>query len=314
MKKKKTKRTYRLRNWKQYNSALVQRGSLTLWVSDDLLALWRNHEISGKRGKPRYYSDTAIFCMATLQEVYHLPLRSTQGLMQSIVKLLGRDLTVPDYSLLCRRRKTINVTLPRRKNNEPLHMVVDSTGIKIFGEGEWKVRQHGYTKRRTWRKLHIGSDEATGEIAAAVVTTNNFADSQVLEDLLEQVEDEIGQVSGDGSYDKRNCYEAIRERKAKAAIPPRRDAKIWQHGNKRSERLIRDENVRRIRKVGRKQWKKESGYHRRSLAETQIFRIKTIFGDRVGARQFEGQATQILVRCAALNKMTHLGMPDTYAA
>lgn len=314
MKKKKTKRTYRLRNWKQYNSALVQRGSLTLWVSDDILALWRNHEKSGKRGKPRYYSNTAILCMATLQEVYHLPLRSTQGLMQSIVKLMSLDLTVPDYSLLCRRRKTIDVALPRRKKTEPLHMVVDSTGIKIFGEGEWKVRQHGYTKRRTWRKLHIGADEATGEIAAAVVTTNNFADSQVLCDLLEQVENEVEQVSGDGSYDKRNCYEAIRERKAKAAIPPRRDAKIWQHGNSKSERLARDENVRRIREVGRKQWKRESGYHRRSLAETQIFRIKTIFGDRVGARLFEGQATQILVRCAGLNKMTHLGMPDSYAA
>lgn len=314
MKKKKTKRTYRLRNWKQYNSALVQRGSLTLWVSDDILALWRNHEKSGKRGKPRYYSDTAILCMATLQEVYHLPLRSTRGLMQSILKLLNLDLSVPDYSILCRRRRTLHVTLPRRKSNEPLHMVVDSTGIKIFGEGEWKVRQHGYTKRRTWRKLHIGADEATGEMVAAVVTTNNFADSQVLEDLLEQVEDEISQVGGDGAYDKRNCYEAIRERKAKAAIPPRRDAKIWQHGNSKSERLIRDENVRRIREVGRKQWKKESGYHRRSLAETQVFRIKTIFGDRAGARLFEGQASQILVRCAALNKMTHLGMPDSYAA
>ena len=115
MKKKKTKRTYRLRNWKQYNNALVQRGSLTLWVSDDILALWRNHEKSGKRGKPRFYSDTAILCMATLQEVYHLPLRSTQGLMQSIVQLMGLDLTVPDYCLLCRRRKSMNVALPRRK-------------------------------------------------------------------------------------------------------------------------------------------------------------------------------------------------------
>jgi IS5 family transposase len=314
VKKKKTKLTYRLRNWKQYNNALVQRGSLTLWVSDDILALWHNHHKSGNRGKPRYYSDAAILCMASLQEVYHLPLRATQGLMLSIVKLLGLDLAVPDYTILCRRRKTLDVALPRRKKNEPVHMVVDSTGIKIFGEGEWKVRQHGYTKRRTWRKLHIGADEATGEIAAAVVTTNNFADSQVFEDLLEQVEDDIEQVSGDGSYDKRNCYEAITERGAKAAIPPRRDAKIWQHGNTKSERLIRDENLRRIREVGRKQWKEEVGYHRRSLAETQMFRLKTIFGDRVSAREFEGQATQILVRCAALNKMTHLGMPDSYVA
>jgi IS5 family transposase len=193
-------------------------------------------------------------------------------------------------------------------------MVVDSTGIKIFGEGEWKVRQHGYTRRRTWRKLHIGADDATSEIVAAVVTTNDLADGQAFEDLLEQVESDIEQVSGDGSYDKRNCYEAIRKRGARAAIPPRRDAKIWRHGNSKSEREIRDENLRRIRKVGRKQWKRESGYHRRSLAETQMFRIKTIFGARVSAREFEGQVTQLLVRCAALNKMTHLGMPDSYAA
>lgn len=165
-----------------------------------------------------------------------------------------------------------------------------------------------------WRNLHIGADEATGEIAAAVVTTNGLADSQVFEDLLEQVESHIEQVSGDGSYDKRNCYEAITERGARAAIPPRRDAKIWRHGNSKSERVVRDENLRRIRRVGRKKWKQESGYHRRSLAETQMFRIKTIFGARVSGGEFEGQATQILIRCAALNKMTHLGMPDSYAA
>jgi len=148
---------------------------------------------------------------------------------------------------------------------------------------------------------------------AAVVTTNNFAYSQVLDELLEQVDDELEQVSGDGSYDKRNCYEAIKGRGARAAIPPRRDARIWQHGNRKKGRLLRDENLRRIREVGRKQWKKESGYHRRSLAETQMFRIKTIFGERVSAREFEGQAAQILVRCAALNTMTHLGMPYSYA-
>jgi len=313
VKSKKTKRTYRLRNWKQYNAALVQRGSLTLWVSDDVLTVWRNNEKTGKPGKPRTYSDTAVCCMATLKEVYHLPLRATQGLMRSILQLLDLDLPVMDYSQLSRRCATLEVALPRRHKNEALHLVVDSTGVKVFGEGEWKVRQHGYTKRRTWRKLHIGADESTGEIVAAVVTTNNVADSQVLEDLLEQVADEIEQVSGDGSYDKRNCYEAIRQRQAKAAIPPQRNAKIWQHGNSKQERLIRDGNLRRIRQIGRKPWKKESGYHRRSLAETQMFRVKTIFGDRVSARQFAGQATQVLVRCAALNQMTHLGMPDSYA-
>lgn len=314
MKSKKTKCAYRLRNWKHYNAALVQRGSLTLWVSEEVISAWRNTEKTGQPGHPRTYSDTAVFCMATLKEVYHLPLRATRGLTLSIMQLLGLDLPVMSYSQLSRRCAVLEVALPRRQKHEALHMVVDSTGVKVFGEGEWKVRQHGYSKRRTWRKLHIGADESTGEIIAAVVTTNNLADSQVLADLLEQVEEEIKQVSGDGSYDKRNCYEAIGKRQAKAAIPPRRDAKIWQHGNTKQERLIRDENLRRIRRVGRRQWKQEVNYHRRSLAETQMFRVKTIFGDRVSARQFAGQATQVLVRCAALNTMVHLGMPDSYAA
>lgn len=275
---------------------------------------WLNQQNSGKRGRSNTYADTAILCMATLQEVYHLRLRSTEGLLKSVMKLMDLDLAVPDYSTLCRRRKALEVVLPRRRTGEPLHVVVDSTGVKVFGEGEWKVRQHGYTRRRTWRKLHIGVDEATGEVVAAVLATNNFTDGQLLPDLLEQTDEQIDQVSGDKAYDKRNCYEAIRARKARAAIPPQKGAHIWQHGNSKAERLIRDENLRRIRAVGRKKWKQEVGYHRRSLAETAVFRVKMIFGDRVSARGFEGQATQVLVRCAALNRMTHLGMPDSYAA
>ena len=175
------------------------------------------------------------------------------------------------------------------------------------------MRQHGYTKRRTWRKLHLGVDEATGEVVAAVVTTNNFKDSHLLEHLLAQVEGEVKQVSADGAYDSRNCDDALRERKARAAIPPRRSARIWQHGNTKRERHIRDENLRAIRRTGRREWKRESQYHRRSLAETAVFRVKMITGFRVGARSFDGQAAQLLVRCQALNRMTHLGMPDSHA-
>ncbi|MBA3766232.1 MAG: IS5 family transposase [Acidobacteria bacterium] len=313
MTKKKTKRTYRLRNWSQYNKALVSRGSLTLWLSQDVLAAWNNTARTGKRGKTAFYTDTAILCMATLEEVYRLPLRATEGLTRSVVRLLGVELSVPCYTTLCRRRRSLEVELPRLRKSEPLHMVVDSTGIKVYGEGEWKVRQHGYSKRRTWRKLHLGVDEATHEFVAVVVTTNSFKDSQILPDLLEQVEDEISQVSADGAYDSRNCYDALRGREARAAIPPRDGAKIWQHGNTLAERHIRDENLRAIRRKGRREWKRESGYHRRSLAETQVFRVKMIFGERVSARSFEGQAAQLLVRCAALNRMTHLGMPDSYA-
>jgi IS5 family transposase len=312
--KKKTKRTYRLRNWSQYNKALVQRGSLSVWISEDVLSKWYNTGRTGRRGKTAFYTDAAILCMATLEEVYGLPLRATEGLMRSLVHLLGVELSVPCYTTLCRRRRWLCVELPRLRKSGPLHMVCDSTGIKVYGEGEWKVRQHGYSRRRTWRKLHLGVDEATYEFVAVVVTTNDFKDSQILPDLLEQVSDEIKQVSADGAYDSRNCYDALRAREARAAIPPQKRARIWQHGNAKSERHIRDENLRAIRCKGRRQWKRESGYHRRSLAETQVFRVKTIFGERVSARSFDGQAAQLLVRCAALNRMTHLGMPDSYVA
>jgi IS5 family transposase len=312
--KKKTKQQYRLRNWSQYNKALVQRGSLSVWISEDVLSTWHNTARTGRRGKPADYTDTAILCMATLEEVYGLPLRATEGLMRSLLHLLGVELSVPCYTTLCRRRRSLEVELPRLRKSESLHMVCDSTGIKVYGEGEWKVRQHGYTRRRTWRKLHLGVDEATLEFVAVVVTTNDFKDSQILPDLLAQVKDEISQVSADGAYDSRNCYDALRDRGARAAIPPQKRAKIWQHANTKAERHIRDENLRAIRRKGRRQWKRESGYHRRSLAETQVFRVKTIFGERVRARSFDGQAAQLLVRCATLNRMTHLGMPDSYAA
>lgn len=313
MKRKTTKSTYRLRNWKEYNSALVKRGSLTIWIDEDSIKAWQHPPLSVKRGRPRTYPDTAILAMASVAEVYNLPLRATQGLLSSVIKLMKLTLPVPDYTTLSRRRKELKVELPRRPTAEAVHLVVDSTGVKVYGEGEWKVRQHGYSRRRTWRKLHLAADEATGEIVAAVVTTNSFKDSQVLPDLLEQIEDAIAQVTADGAYDSRNCYLLISERSARAAIPPQKRARVWQHGNSLRERLPRDEKVRRIRQIGRAAWKRESKYHRRSLAETQMFRLKTIFGEHVRARSFEGQAAQMLTRCAVLNRMTHLGMPDSYA-
>lgn len=313
MKHKTTGRTYRLRNWGEYNAALVKRGSLTLWVSAEALVAWHADARRGKRGAPRAYSDIAIMCMAMLSAVYRLTLRATQGLLISMMALLKVKLPVPDYSTLCRRRRKLEVNLPRRAKDEPLHVVVDATGIKVYGEGEWKVRSHGWSKRRTWRKLHLGVDAAGGEIVAAAVTTNDFSDGQLLPELLAQIDEDIAQVSADGAYDTRACYAAIDQHQAQAAIPPRRGARIWQHGNANAAPLARDENLRRIRRMGRAAWKRASGYHRRSLAETAMFRIKTIFGERVRARSFEGQAAEILIRCSALNRMTHLGMPDSYA-
>jgi hypothetical protein len=196
------------------------------------------------------------------------------------------------------------------KKDEPLHVLVDATGLKVYGEGEWKVRTHGIGKRRTWRKLHIAMDAESGEILADVCTTSNVGDKEVLPNLLGQITDEISQLTGDGGYDYVTCYEVIAERKARAVIPPRRTGRL----HPADERLrARDKNLRRIRKVGRKKWKRESQYHRRSLVETAIWRMKTIFGSSLSSRRFQNQATEMRVRCAALNRMTGLGMPDSYA-
>jgi transposase len=306
----KKKTPYRIRNWPAYNAALIGRGSLTLWIDEDAIRSWR-YSGPTQRGAQYHYSDAAISCVLTLRAVYHLALRAAEGLARSVFALLAVSLPVPSYSTLSRRAAALSVALGALPRSTPLHLVIDSSGFKVYGEGEWKVRQHGWSKRRTWRKLHLGVDEATGEIVAAVASEAGVADDDVLPDLLGQVPGEIRQVSTDGAYDKRHCYDALAERGAKAVIPPRRDAKIWQHGNCAGAPWQRDENLRAIRRVGRRRWKQESGYHRRSLAETTFFRCKTIFGPTLRARAFPQQATELFLKVAALNRMTHLGMPES---
>ena len=303
------KATYRIRNWKQYNAALVNRGSLTLWVDQATLQAW-SHEGPARRGAQFEYSDLAIECLLTLRAVYHLTLRATEGFARSLFELMGVDLPVPDYSTLCRRAATVRITLPRRASG-PLHLVIDSTGLKVYGEGEWKARQHGYSRRRTWLKLHLAVDPETHEIQAAMVSEPGVTDAEMVPPLLGQVDNPVESAAADGAYDRRPVYEALGKRGAKAVIPPRRDAKIRRHGNRSGPRLARDENLRRIREIGRSAWKDESGYHGRSLAETAMFRMKRIFGDGVSSRTPARQATEAGVRCRALNIMTHQGMPQS---
>jgi hypothetical protein len=301
------KPVHRIRNWKQYNDALVNRGSLTLRVDQAALEAWR-YQGPARRGAQFDYSDTAIQCLLTLRAVYHLPLRATEGFARSLFELMRLDLAVPDYTTLCRRAATVRITLPKRAGG-PLHLVLDSTGLKVYGEGEWKVRQHGYSKRRTWLKLHLAVDPKTHEVQAAMVTDPGVTDAETVPALLDQVEDPIECAAADGAYDRQAVYDALKDRSARAVIPPRRDAKIKRHGNTAGPRLARDENLRRIRQIGRSAWKEESGYHERSLAETAMFRMKTIFGDGVASRCSPQQATEAGVRCRALNIMTHQGMP-----
>jgi len=306
------KTLYRVKNWSEYDQALVRRGSITFWLSDNFEKSWR-HIGEKQRGSQFDYSEQAILIMQTVKSVFHLPNRATEGFMHSVFAMLNLLLSVPDHTTLSRRGKGLKVVLPKKASG-PLDIVMDSSGLKIYGEGEWKVRSHGKSKRRTWRKLHVGIDPHSGEIQAAALTTHSVSDDQMVEPLLEQIVQPIDRFAGDGSYDKRKVYNSLNKQapEAEVLIPPRKNAHIWQHGNTKAERLRRDENLRAIRKSGRKAWKQASGYHIRSLAETTMFRLKTIFGDHLSARLMETQVTQALVRCAALNRMTHLGMPESY--
>ena len=308
------KALYRVKNWSEYDKALVQRGSITFWMSEDFEKTWL-HTGEKQRGSQFDYSDQAILIMLTVKEVFHLTNRGVGGFVRSLFRMMKINLPVPDHSTLSKRGKGLKVKLPK-KTNQSLNIVMDSTGLKIYGEGEWKVRMHGVSKRRTWRKLHIGANPEDGEIQAVLLTENKISDDQAVEKLLGQIEQTILDFAADGAYDKRKVYDSLNAHSPEVniLIPPRKNARIWKHGNTKTERLKRDENLRAIRKDGRKEWKKNSGYHVRSLAETTMFRLKTIFGDDLSARLLETQTTQALVRCAALNKMTHLGMPQSYIA
>jgi hypothetical protein len=259
------------------------------------------------------YSDMAIEAMLTLKHLLRLPYRATQGFGQSLFGLMEIGLAVPDYSTLCRRAKTLKVKLSKR-DQPARHIVIDSTGLKVYGEGEWKVRKHGYSKRRTWRKLHLSINPDTHEIVAERVTANSVDDAQAGVDMLQEMEETPETVSGDGAYDKRKFYDECQaQRIDNVIIPPQRNAKIWQHGNSKEPPHPRDENVRYIRRHGRKKWKRESGYHQRSLAETAMFRFKQTFGTKLNARSHERQHTEVAIKCAILNRFTAIGMPETHA-
>lgn len=307
---------YKIKNWSEYNRSLKKRGSITLWFSEDAINNWYYNGLP-HQGHPYTYSELAIETMLTLKKVYKLALRETEGFAKSLVTLMGLDLDVPDYTTLSRRQKDLDIVVPKDRS-KIRHIVLDSSGLKVYGEGEWKVRNHGASKRRTWRKLHLGVDETTGEILADTLTKNNVDDGEEVPELLEQVEDPIEACGADGAYDKRKVYDVIKRRSQQqeqdidVLIPPRKNAKIWQHGNCKKPPLPRDENLRYIRQHGRKKWKREKGYHRRSLVETAIFRYKTIIGRTLSSRTFDRQKVESKIGCKILNKMTGLGMPESY--
>ncbi len=306
------KELYRVRNWSEYDRALVNRGSLTIWISEEAIGKWKP-EGSKQRGAQKEYSDFAIETALTLKEVFHLTNRGTEGMLGSIFQLMRVDLSVPDHTTLSRRGKDLEVKLPRRNKNIG-HLVVDSTGLKLYGEGEWKMRRHGKSKRRVWRKIHLSVDNESGEIQAGLLSEVGLSDAEALTSMLDEIDLQIEILSADGAYDKRSVYCDIQKHSldCRINIPPRKNARIWQHGNCKAPPHPRDENLRYIRRHGRHAWKQDSNYHQRSLVETTMFRMKTIFGDHLSTRLLSTQRTQAIIRCRALNIMTRQGMPDSY--
>lgn len=317
------KTTYRVSNWSRYNQALVQRGSLTLWISEEAIEAW-TYDGPAQQGAQYKYAERAIESCLRLRLVYDLPLRQTQGFVTSLFALMDLELPVPDYTTLSRRQAELSVDLFARKNKghdeqddpEPRHIVIDSSGLKVYGEGEWQQRTHGKSKRRTWRKIHLGVDPETGEITAERLRQNDQHDSSQVEPLLAETVEHVAEVShvgGDGAYDKWKSYEAIAAVKAEPVIPPQKNAKIKKHGTCKGAPLPRDEAIRYIRRHGRKKWKRVHGYHLRSLVENVIFRFKRLIGRVLRARKLANQQTEARLGCQILNRMLELAMPQSYA-
>lgn len=302
--------SYKVTNWRKYNESLVQRGSITFWFSDDVIDQWEHANDEPKVGHPFVYSDRAMESLLMLRELFRLPYRQTEGLGRSLIRLMQVDVAIPDFTSLAKRAAKLEIALDVADRQGPIHVVVDSTGLKVFGEGEWKTRKHGVSKRRTWRKLHLAVNPETQEIEAEVLTENSGHDADQVEDLLEEIETPIDSFAGDGAYDQWKVYEILAAEQIEPIIPPRRNAKIQQHGNSSQSPLERDEAIREIRRIGRKQWKKDVGYHRRSLAETAMYRIKCCFGPLLKNRKLENQCTEARLRCKILNRFTQLGLPQ----
>jgi hypothetical protein len=309
MAKRQKKATYRVTNWKQYNESLVRRGDITLWFDEEMIANWEHANDTVKVGRPFTYSDQAIECLLMLRELFRLPYRQTEGLGRALMKLMGIDVAIPDFTSLAKRACKLKVSLDLTKIEGPIDIIIDSPGLKIVGAGEWRSYAYYTPKRKTWRKLHLSVNAQTQEIVAEMLTSRSTSDMSQVPALVAQVNQPIGKLYADGAYDQGPVYEELRRAAITPVIPPRKNAAIRQHGNCKGERLVRDEAIRSIRRKGRKHWKEEIGYHRRSLVETSMSRLKQAFGARLKNKGFENQQTEARLRCKLLNHFTRLGLP-----
>ena len=309
------KQTRKVTNWAHYNASLRQRGSLTLWFSEEAIAGWRAAPRT-TRGGQAWYSPLAILTALTLRAVFRLALRQTEGLIGSIIALLGLSLAVPTFSTLSRRVETVEVPRARSgsgtdhdADGEPLHLLVDSTGLKLCGAGEWLVEKHGTKRRRSWRNLHIGIDAGTGEIVAVTLTTKDVDDASEVGPLLEQLERPVASFTADGAYDQDSVYDSVTGRDPEAAVivPPRSTAALSETAE--TEPTQRDCHLQCIAEEGRMEWQKASGYNIRSRVEAAVGRYKQVIGDSLRFRKDERRATEVAVAVTVLNRMTELGRP-----
>ena len=298
---------YRVTNWPDYDAVPVRRGSQTVWFTEDAVAAWHAPASRELGGQP-IYSAIAIETRLALCLVFHQSLRQTEGLLRSIADVLGVDIAIPDHTTLSRRGGGLTILFKRLDRAEPLHLLVDSTGLKIYGEGEWFDQEHGVRSRRRWRKLHLGIEALTHEIVASELTPDDVGDVSEMPALLDQIGTEVASMTADGAYDGEAVYDAVAERHPQAAviIPPRATAV-----SNESMTTQRDRHVAEIEERGRMGWPRRSGYNRRSLVETAMYRYKTIAGRRLHARTLPNQRSEAKIGCNVLNRMTTLGMPAT---
>lgn len=301
------KQKYKITNWPAYNNALRQRGSLTLWLDNSAVAAWTASTQPEGRGRPLHYTDMAITTVLMMKRVFNLSLRALQGFIDSIFKLMGQSLRCPDYSLISKRAKTVNISIKTPTQGEISHLVIDSTGLKVLGEGEWKVRQHGADKRRVWRKLHLAVDSTTHEIICADLSLSGTTDAQALPGLIDQTHRKIRQASADGAYDTQCCHDTLLKKKIRPLIPPRSGAQYWPDKYHERNHAVANQRLSGSNAV----WKKKVGYHRRSVAETAMFRIKTLLGGHLSLRNYDAQVGEAMAMVKALNRMTLLGMPNS---
>jgi Transposase DDE domain len=303
---------YRVTNWPEYDRALQHRGSLTLWVTPEALAAGHPPK-TGRRGRSRAYSDLAIETGHLLRLAFGRPWRQTEGLLRSLATLLGVEIGVPDHTTFSRRSPGLVLarSLAEAQRTGPVHVVIDATGLKVHGAGEWLAETHGERGRRSWRKLHLAVDPASGEILASELTTTEEGDASQVSPLLDQITSPIASVIADGAYDGEPVYRAVAERQpdppAAVVIPPRASAVPSPTAD--TAPTQRDQHLRVIREKGRMGWQRAVGYGRRSLGETAVFRYKAIIGRGLRARTLPAQKTEARVACPVLNRMTRLGMP-----